>query len=132
MNYLLDTHTFLWTLFSPEELSKPAAQEIMSPLHDISISVVTLWEISLKYAIGKLELQGVEPEELPESAEKTGMDIIPLSAMEAAGFHKLPRLRHKDPFDRLLIWQAIQRDMILISKDHEFDKYRKLGLKRLW
>jgi len=132
MNYLLDTHTFLWSLFTPEELSKSAAQEITSPDNDVCISVITLWEISLKYALGKLELEGIEPEELPESAEKMGVDILPISVLDAASFHKLPRLEHKDPFDRLIIWQAIQQKMVLISKDSQFEKYCKFGLKRYW
>jgi PIN domain nuclease of toxin-antitoxin system len=132
MNYLLDTHAFLWSLFAPEQLSKPATKVITSPDNEISISVITLWEISLKYALGKLDLEGIAPDELPESAEKMGVDILPLSASEAAGFHKLPRLGHKDPFDRLLIWQAIQQKMVLISKDPQFDEYRKSGLKRFW
>jgi PIN domain nuclease of toxin-antitoxin system len=132
MNYLLDTHTFLWSLFAPDQLSKSAAQEITSPDNDVSISVITLWEVSLKYALGKLELEGIEPEELPESAEKMGVDILPISALDAASFHKLPRLEHKDPFDRLLIWQAIQQKMVLISKDSQFEKYSKFGLKRYW
>jgi PIN domain nuclease of toxin-antitoxin system len=132
MNYLLDTHTFLWSLFAPEELSESAAQEIKSPGNEVSISVITLWEISLKYALGKLDLEGIEPDELPQSAENMGIDILPLSASEAAGFHRLPRLGHKDPFDRLLIWQAIQQKMVLISNDAQFDKYRKSGLKRFW
>jgi len=132
MSYLLDTHTFLWTLFAPEKLSKSAARDIVSPLNDILISVVSLWEISLKYASGKLELNGVEPEDLLDGAETMGVDILPLSAMDAATFHRLPRIHHKDPFDRLLIWQAIQQHLVLISKDSQFDTYRKLGLKRHW
>ena len=132
MNYLLDTHSFLWALFAPERLSKPAAQEIKSPDNDVSVSVATFWEVSLKYALGKLELEGIEPEELPGSAAEMGLDILPIGPSEAASFHKLPRLAHKDPFDRLLIWQAIQQKMVVISKDRQFKKYRKFGLKCHW
>ena len=66
MNYLLDTHTFLWTLFEPKKLSKSVSQVILSQENDIAVSVVAFWEISLKYSIGKLELYNVVPEEIPE------------------------------------------------------------------
>jgi len=132
MNFLLDTHSFLWALFSPEKLSPSAAQKIRSSDNDVAISVISFWEISLKFALGKLELSGVEPEALPRFAEQMGMNIMPISPTEAASFHKLPKLLHKDPFDRFIIWQAIQRKKTLISKDREFKEYLKFGLKIHW
>lgn len=132
MNFLLDTHSFLWTLFGPEKLSRSVTQKIKSSDHDVAVSVVTFWEISIKYALGKLELTGVEPDELPDFADQVGLSILPISPSEAASFHKLPRLLHKDPFHRFIIWQAIQRKMTLISKDREFKVYRKFGLKIHW
>ena len=132
MNFLLDTHSFLWTLFVPEKLSRSATQKIMSSDNDVAVSVVAFWEISLKYALGKLELFGVEPDELPGFADQMGLNILPISPTEAASFHRLPRLLHKDPFDRFIIWQAIQRKMILISKDREFKEYQKFGLRTDW
>jgi PIN domain nuclease of toxin-antitoxin system len=122
----------LWSLFAPENLSKSARREIASRENDVAVSVVTFWEISLKYALGKLELTGVGPEELPGFADRMNVETLPITAAEAASFHRLPRLSHKDPFDRIIIWQAIQRDMILISKDQGFKAYRDLGLKTLW
>lgn len=98
----------------------------------MAVSVVAFWEISLKFALGKLELSGVEPDELPSFADQMGLSILPISQSKAASFHKLPRLLHKDPFDRFIIWQAIQRKMTLISKDREFKEYRKFGLKTHW
>jgi len=132
MNFLLDTHSFLWALFVPERLSRSATQKIISPDNDVAVSVVAFWEISLKYALGKLELSGVAPDELPSFADEMGLSILPVSPSEAASFHKLPRLSHKDPFDRFIVWQAIQRKMTLISKDREFKKYQKFGLKTHW
>jgi PIN domain nuclease of toxin-antitoxin system len=132
MNLLLDTHGFLWALFAPEKLSRRAFRAIASPDNDVAVSVATFWEISLKYALGKLELTGVEPEELPDFADQMNLETVPISAGEAASFHKLPRLLHKDPFDRIIIWQAIQRKMTLISKDRDFSGYRRFGLKTLW
>ena len=129
MNLLLDTRGFLWSLFTPDKLSEAAIHEIKSPDNDVAVSVVTFWEISLKYALGKLKLTGVKPEELPDFTGQMNIDILPIPAAEASRFHKLPRLSHKDPFDRIIIWQAIQRKMTLISKDRDFETYRKFGLK---
>ncbi|MCD6197190.1 MAG: type II toxin-antitoxin system VapC family toxin [Deltaproteobacteria bacterium] len=132
MNLLLDTHGFLWSLFSPDKLSRAAVCEIKSPNNDVAVSVVTFWEISLKYALGKLELTGVKPEELPNFASQMNLEILPITVAEASSFHKLPRLSHKDPFDRIIIWQAIQRKMNLVSKDRDFKAYRKFGLRTFW
>ena len=132
MNILLDTHVFLWSLFDPDKLSKAVIREIKSPNNDVAVSVVTFWEISLKYALGKLELTGVKPEELPDFAAQMNLEILPITTAEASPFHKLPRLSHKDPFDRIIIWQAIQRKMSLVSKDGDFKAYRKFGLRTFW
>ena len=132
MNYLLDTHTLLWSLFEPEKLSKKVRRTIMSQENDVAVSVVAFWEISLKYSIGKLELFDVSPEDIPHYAEQMDLSILTLVQYEAASFYKLPRLKHKDPFDRLMIWQAINRKLVLISKDRSFEDYQKSGLKIYW
>ena len=132
MNYLLDTHTFLWTLFEPKKLSKSVSQVILSQENDIAVSVVAFWEISLKYSIGKLELYNVVPEEIPHYTKQMDMNILSINPLEAASFHKLPRVKHKDPFDRLIIWQVIQRKMILLTKDKTFKDYHEFGLKTYW
>jgi PIN domain nuclease of toxin-antitoxin system len=132
MNILLNTHIFLWSLFTPDKLSQAVIREIKSPNNDVAVSVVTFWEISLKYALGKLELIGVNPEELPDFATQMNLEILPITAAEASTFHKLPRLSHKDPFDRIIIWQAIQRKMALMSKDRDFKAYHKFGLRTFW
>jgi len=132
MKLLLDTHSLLWAIFSPEKLSERSREAIKDRQNDVAVSVVSFWEISLKYAMGKLELVGAEPEKLPETAERMGFDTLPLSVSEAASFHQLPKRAHKDPFDRLIIWQAIQRRMHLVSKDRSFEEYTALGLKTYW
>jgi len=69
----------------------------------------------------------------PSEPGQMNLEILPLTAAEASSFHhKLPRLSHKDPFDRIIIWQAIQRKMILVSKDRDFKAYRKFGLRTFW
>ena len=132
MRCSLDTHSFLWSIFSPENLSESARKTIRDQENEIAVSVVTFWEISLKYALGKLELPNTDPEELPKATEEMGLNIIPLTPHEAASFCNLPRSGHKDPFDRLIIWQAIQLKRELITKDGEFGIYEKYGLKVCW
>ena len=76
MNLLLDTHGFLWALFTPEKLTRKAIREIKSSENDVAVSVVTFWEISLKYGLGKLEMTGVTPEELPDFAGQMNLNIL--------------------------------------------------------
>jgi len=132
MNYLLDTHVLLWVLFSDELLSNNAISIIVNPENTIFVSIISFWEISLKYNVGKLSLQGVFPEEIPVYAEKAGLEILNVTASEVSSFYKLPRLRHKDPFDRLIIWQCINNNLCLISKDSDLSEYMGYGLKIMW
>lgn len=132
MKLLLDTHSFLWALFAPDKLSKKARSAILSPENDVFVSVVTFWEISLKYALGKIKIKGLLPQDLPGAAREAFFEILRLEPEDAASFHALPRHAHKDPFDRLIIWQAIQRSCFLVSADRLFILYRDSGLKLLW
>lgn len=132
MNYLLDTHTFLWAAFSPNKLSVKARNEIRSAENHVCISSVSFWEISLKYTLGKIELSNCTPSDMPDIATQMGIDIIQLGATETASFYQLPKVAHKDPFDRMIIWQAIQQQFVLVSKDANFPEYRQFGLKVLW
>ena len=132
MIYLLDTHTLLWTLFEDEKLSAKAREAISNAENEIYVSVISYWEISLKFALGKLELEGITPDELPEKAKEIDIETMELSVADAITFYNLPRLKHKDPFDRLIIWQAICRDIPLISKDKNMADYQQFGLETLW
>ncbi len=132
MKFLVDTHILLWSLFNPKKIKRKAFHEIQNPENDIYVSTITFWEISLKYSIGKLELEGIVPDELPEFANKMDFEILNFLPEEAASFYRLPRLSHKDPFDRMIIWQAIRNDMIFISKDNKMPEYEKFGLTTLF
>jgi PIN domain nuclease of toxin-antitoxin system len=70
MNLLLDTHSFLWSAFSPGKLSRKARAAIVDPESDVYVSAVSFWEISLKSALGKIELKDIAPEDLPGAAEQ--------------------------------------------------------------
>ena len=91
---------------------------------------ISLWEISLKYSIGKLELSGTNPDEIFESILESGLEVMPVETELFASYYKLQKKnRHKDPFDRLLIWQAIQNDLTLITDDSRMEDYVADGLK---
>jgi PIN domain nuclease of toxin-antitoxin system len=132
MNYLLDTHTFLWAIFAPEKLSRKARTVIADSGNAIHLSSMTFWEISLKFGLGKLTLDGCTPESLVSVAHEMGLTLITPDADEAASFHQLPRVPHRDPFDRMLVWQAVQRRLVLITKDSALPAYAAAGLQVLW
>jgi len=132
MKLLLDTHSFLWTLLDQKKLSLKARELITNPENSVWVSVISFWEISLKFSIGKLKLKATSPEQFPALAKKMGFSILELSDLVSSSFHQLPRLKHKDPFDRMLIWQAIQENSGFVSKDKEIKKYERLGLKLFW
>lgn len=132
MSYLLDTHVFLWAAFEPKKLSAKAKQAICSSENRVCLSTVSFWEVSLKFALGKIELRNCKPDDMPDIAMQMGIEIVSPTAQETASFYQLPKVEHKDPFDRMIIWQAIQESLILVSKDASFPAYRELGLKVLW
>lgn len=130
--YVLDTHALIWAAISPNRLSSKARRLISDPSNAVAVSAISFWEISLKHALGKLALTGCTPEDLPPAAQQMGFDLLPLDAETSASFHRLPRLGHKDPFDRMLIWQCIRQDAVLVSKDSALKEYASLGLKSVW
>ena len=132
MNYLLDTHTLIWALTENKKLSKTVKAVLENTENEVYVSAVSFWEISLKYALGKLSLEGMKPEELLELTIQTGFKLISISPNECTGFYHLNNLIHKDPFDRMLIWQALQNKYILITKDSNIKQYESIGLKTFW
>lgn len=128
----MDSHTFLWALMAPAKLSARVRSELVSARNEVFLSSVSLWEISLKYSLGKLTLEGANPNELLGAAEKAGIELVSMEPQVAATFYQLPRLPHKDPFDRMLIWQCIQGDFTLVSKDADLLHYKPLGLRFMW
>ncbi len=133
MSLLLDTHALLWSLFSPRSLSAKARRALADPGQEIIVSSISFWEISIKYSLGKLELPQTAPDELPEAVRSIGFTIKDPSATQLAGFYQLPfDDRHRDPFDRLLVWIALQEKHHLVSKDRRFSLYQKRGLQQLW
>ncbi len=132
MSYLLDSHVMLWAIFDKKKLSAKVRKILENPDEEIFVSAVTFWEISLKYALGKLELDGVEPSGLSALTEEIGFAFLPLQPDVAAGYHKLNATWHRDPFDRMLIWQALHNNFTLLSKDDNVSRYTSEGLKVVW
>jgi PIN domain nuclease of toxin-antitoxin system len=117
MRVLLDTHLLLWALGSPSKLSKKARQRIDSS--EVYVSAASIWEISIKRALGKLE---ADPAEVLAAVEPAGFSHLPIIGEHAAKVVMLPPI-HKDPFDRLLVAQAGVEPMILLTDDDALSGY---------
>ena len=130
MIYLLDTHYVLWTLFEPDKVRGVVRQILENDEDSKLISGVNLWEISLKYALGKLELGGANPNELFDTLLEAGFEVAELENRLLATYYQLPKKEdHRDPFDRLLVWQAISNGYTLITRDEKIEQYRADGLQ---
>src|SRR3989344_7913377 len=132
MNFLVDTHVFLWIVFSPQKISKRLKSILLDPQSTKFVSIITYWEIALKYQLGKIDLKGVYPDDLSSVAKNSGFEFLNLEFETASTFYKLPILKNKDPFDRMLAWQAISKNYTLVTKDQEFSLYHNQGLKTVW
>jgi len=132
MKYLLDTHTFLWTIAGSDKIPPETTAKIVNPENEIHVSSISLWEIAIKTRLKKLSLGSIEIGNLIPYAKKMGMELISLTPEESISYGKLEEDSHFDPFDRMLIWQSIQRNMTMISKDGDFEKFKQHGLKLLW
>lgn len=132
MNYLIDTHYLLWSMLEPSKIGKKAL-EIFDDADKVKyVSKISYWEIALKYSLGKLELQGVTPEELLEATHDAGFQIYDIKENDIITSYQLPSVpSHKDPFDRLLIWQCIKNNLILMSNDKKIQAYKQYGLNIL-
>jgi PIN domain nuclease of toxin-antitoxin system len=129
MNYLLDTHILLWARLDQKRLTPEQKTVIVSRDEQKFISAVTVWEISLKYALGKLELGGLTPDEFIAGSYKLGIGAITPTTEQYSTFYLLPKLHgHKDPFDRMIVWHALNSGLTLISSDSKLHEYKPHGL----
>jgi PIN domain nuclease of toxin-antitoxin system len=133
MIYLLDTHTFIWATLETNSLGKNSKEIIFNKKNEICVSTVSFWEISLKVSLKKFSFENININEFPQYARDVDFTIIDMQEKETCSFHQLPlKENHKDPFDRMLIWQTITKNMTMISKDGLFEQYKKDGLKLIW
>ncbi|MBW4583399.1 MAG: type II toxin-antitoxin system VapC family toxin [Tildeniella nuda ZEHNDER 1965/U140] len=124
---LLDTHVFLWYIQGSLTLSASAKDIIEARENRIYLSIASLWEIAIKVGLGKLELQS-SFQDLRQLLQQFDIETLPITFDDAALYLTLP-LHHRDPFDRMLIAQAIVHDLIMISRDEQFDAY---PIRRSW
>ena len=122
MNLLLDSHTFVWMHEEPHKLSPIAALEILNPANRLFLSVATVWELQIKIALKKLGFSDTLENVIRQEQQTNKVQILPVELSHALYLENLP-LHHKDPFDRLLISQAIVENMTLVSADSEFANY---------
>ena len=122
MKYLLDTHIFLWLNEEPEKLSSTMRLVCEDPANTLVISLVSLWEIQIKQQLGKLQLDLPWRQMLDTQQQDNGLLLLPIEIKHISALEKLPSI-HRDPFDRLLIAQALQENMIILSADAVFTQY---------
>jgi PIN domain nuclease of toxin-antitoxin system len=133
MKLLLDTHVILWSIGKSDELSPRVIKEIENTSNRILISAISLWEIALKYTKGKIIIGSFDIKDIPKYCKKMGFELIPLDPIEALNCLQLPQKEnHKDPFDRMLIYQCIQNNCTLVSRDSKTKLYKTDGLKYIW
>lgn len=127
MNFLIDTHVFLWYIQASDQLSQNAAAILEDTNNKLYFSIASLWEIAIKLGLGKLKLD--DPfHELEALLAKLSIDILPITFADTETYLSLP-LHHRDPFDRILIAQAMNRSLSVITADPAFDAY---AIDRVW
>lgn len=128
MKLLLDTHTFLWFIMGSPQLSRQARALIEADEHARLLSTASLWEMAIKLSLGRLTL--AEPFNLliPQQLRLNGIELLPIEMAHIVIVATLP-FHHRDPFDRLLIAQAMAEGMPILSADPAFDAY---AIERLW
>ncbi len=128
MALLLDTHAFIWWMANDPKLSRLAYAEIAVGESDVFISAATVWEIATKHRLGKLEVDDDLASSMETAIAKQNFLGLPVTLAHAQRAGALPG-PHADPFDRMLIAQAMTEDLTLVSNERPFDLY---GVKRLW
>jgi PIN domain nuclease of toxin-antitoxin system len=118
MILLLDAHALLWWLADDATLEAAARAAIASPANDVLVSATTVWEIEIKRALGKLEA----PDGLVDAVETSAFQALPISLADAERAGRLPP-HHRDPFDRMLVAQAMRLDAVIVSRDDAFEPY---------
>lgn len=130
MKLLLDTHTLLWYTTNAPQISQAAIQLIMDPSHEVFMSPASYWEIAIKVSIGKLILNQPYEDFVDACVNRYGFVILAIDPRHTAAVASLPYpANHRDPFDRLLVAQALVEHMTLASVDPKLDAY---GVTRVW
>lgn len=128
MDTLLDTHTLLWHYLDDPKLSAQARAVVTDPANRMFVSPASHWEVAIKVSTGKYTLTVPFAQFVQEAIFDNGFDILPIEPRHTELVSRLPR-HHNDPFDRLLIAQALADGLAVVSVDPAFDPY---GVRRLW
>lgn len=128
MRILIDTHAFLWWLAGNERLSQPARAVIDNRENTVLLSAASAWEITTKHRLGKLPGADVVAGDIMAAIADHGFQPLPITVAHAERAGRLPG-PHRDPFDRMLIAQALAHDLPLVSNESLFDRY---GVRRIW
>ncbi len=124
MKLLLDTHAALWWLADDDRIGEDVIRHLTDDTNQVLISAVVVWEVTIKRSLGKLEA----PKDLAPTLLNAGAQSLPVTLEHAAAVEKLP-WRHRDPFDRLLVAQALTEDAAIVSRDEPLSEY---GVAIVW
>ena len=122
MKLLLDTHVFIWSVLEPEKLSSQIVMLISSDDNDLFFSTASIWEMQIKIGIGKLHFDNLLSEIVAQQREINELKILPIKLKHIWQLNNLP-LHHKDPFDRMIISQAITENLPILTIDNIFAQY---------
>lgn len=122
MKLLLDTHVVLWSATEPARLSAESRAALEDGAHEVLVSVVTAWEIAIKQSLGKLDLARPADQWLPDVLRRTGFEVAAVGLPAALRVRGL-EWHHRDPFDRLLIAQALEEGYTIVTHDQVFAAY---------
>jgi len=126
--YLLDTHVFIWLASDESQVGQDLRDRISDPSADLFLSVASIWEMAIKRSLGKLSLEMPLGEFVSSQLRLLATEPIDIRPRHALMVEALP-FHHRDPFDRLLIVQAMAENLEIISRDSRFDAY---GIRRIW
>lgn len=124
MRLLVDTHVLVWIAAAPERLPAPVRERIESLDNEVLFSAASIWELAIKHQMGRVALDMV-PGALAEEAVRRGFEELAVTSAHAAGVGRLP-LHHRDPFDRLLLAQAVHEPARLLTADRTLARYGPL------
>jgi PIN domain nuclease of toxin-antitoxin system len=128
MRLLLDTHTWVWFVQNDPQLSNSARELIEDPACQPTLSAASYWELAIKVSIGKISLQMPIDHFFERAIHGNKLAVLPITPVHAALVADLP-FHHRDPFDRMLVAQALVEDIALVSCDSLLDAY---GVSRVW
>ena len=125
---LIDTQALLWVQMNHEDVPRLARRELLDSTNELFVSLVSVWEMAIKLSIGKLKIAGKLESFMETAQQDLGIALLPIRLEHVLRVEKMP-FHHRDPFDRILIAQAAEEKMKILSNDSKFDKYE---ITRIW